>query len=87
MVKQESEGAPEQDVHGLLEGALRERPRLGAIDAVARDGHEVPARRHAVAQRCQVTVVDVPARLHTQTLSYAVPLTKGDSSKPGSMEA
>ena len=53
---------PEEDVNGLLEGALRERAGLGVVDAVARDGHEVPARGHAVAQRRQVPVVDVPAR-------------------------
>jgi hypothetical protein len=56
-----SDVVPEEDVHGLLEGTLRKGAVLVAVDAVARDGHEVATRRHGVAQRRQVAVVDVRA--------------------------
>ena len=52
---------PEEDVDSLLEGGLRERPILVAVDAVAGDGHEVAAAGHAVDQSRQVAVVDVRA--------------------------
>ena len=45
---------PEQDVHSLLKGGLSQGARLCAVDAVARDGHEVASAGHGVAQRRQV---------------------------------
>lgn len=43
-----------EDVHRLLEAALRQGARLAAVDAVAGDGHEVAAAGHDVAQDGQV---------------------------------
>ena len=42
-------------------GAYHQRARLDAVDAVARDGEDVAAVRHHVAQDGQVAVVDVRA--------------------------
>jgi hypothetical protein len=47
-------GRAQQDVDGLLKAALRERRGVRAVDAVARDGHQVPAARHDVAQDREV---------------------------------
>ena len=54
-------GSLEQNVYGLLEGALHETAHLLTIDAVARDGHEIAFRGHHVAEKCQMAVVDVGA--------------------------
>ena len=54
-------GGLHQNVHGLLEGATHERARLDAIDAVSRDGEDVPAVSHHVAQHGEVAIVDVAA--------------------------
>jgi hypothetical protein len=57
-------GGFHEDVHRLLERAAHERPRLDAVDAVARDGHEVPAVRHHLDENREVAVVDVrPVKL------------------------
>lgn len=65
--------APEQDVHGLLEAALLQGPVVCAVDAVPRDGHEMTAAGHRLAQNRQVPVVHVrPIKLdHTAHLLEA----------------
>lgn len=61
----------------LLKGALHERPCVLTIDAVSRDGHQVAAACHGVAEQRQVAVVDVGAvkgddvvQLPLQSLSH-----------------
>ena len=54
-------GGLHQNVDGLLEGATHERARLDAVDAVPRDGEDVAAVGHHVAEHGEVAVVDVAA--------------------------
>ena len=51
----------EQNVDRLLEGGAHQCAGLDAVDAVARDGHQVAAVGHDVAQDGEVAVVDVRA--------------------------
>ena len=67
---------PVQDVHCLLKGALLQGAVLGPVDAVASDGHEVPAPSHGVTQDSQVAVVYIgPIKLNhtTQLLQQRIP--------------
>lgn len=45
--------------HRLLKGTLHERSCVLTVDTVTRDGHQVSAARHGVAEQSQVTVVDI----------------------------
>ena len=49
----------QQDVHRLLKGAPHQRAGVLSVDAVPRDGHQVAAVGHDVAQDGEVPVVDV----------------------------
>ena len=54
-------GGLHQHVDRLLEGAAHERARVDAVDAMARDGEQVAAEGHHIAQDGKVAVVDVRA--------------------------
>lgn len=45
---------PHENIHRLLKGALREGAVAVAINAVARDGHQVTAGSHDIAQNGKV---------------------------------
>ncbi|GIX63995.1 secretin receptor [Babesia caballi] len=51
----------DERLQGLLETALDHRPAVGAVQPVARDGHDVPLLGHDVAQQRQVPIVHVAA--------------------------